>query len=32
MSDVEVRWGLTDHFDLGLRIPGASGLVLNYRS
>jgi hypothetical protein len=32
MSDVEVRWGLTDHSDLGLRIPGASGLVLNYKT
>lgn len=32
MSDVEVRWGLTDHSDLGVRVPGASGLVLNYKT
>lgn len=32
MSDVEVRWGLTDHSDLGIRVPGASGLVLNYKT
>ena len=32
LSDVEVRWGLTDHSDLGIRVPGASGLVLNYKA
>jgi hypothetical protein len=32
MSDVEVRWGLTDHSDLGIRIPGASGIILNHKT
>jgi hypothetical protein len=32
MSDVEIRWGLTDHSDLGIRIPGGSGLVLNHKT
>ena len=30
-SDVEMRFGLTDHSDFGLRIPGGSGLVVNYK-
>ena len=30
-SDVEVRFGLTDHSDFGLRIPSGSGLVVNYK-
>ena len=25
MSDVEVRWGLTDHSDLGIRLQGRVG-------
>lgn len=30
-SDVELRFGLSDHSDFGLRIPSASGLVVNYK-
>lgn len=32
MSDVEIQWGLTDHSDIGLRVPGGSGLVLNHKT
>jgi len=29
--DYESRWGVSDRADLGLRVPGGSGLVLNYK-
>lgn len=31
MSDVETQWRLTDHSDLGIRIPGARAIVLNHK-
>jgi hypothetical protein len=30
-ADFEGRWGLTDHSDLGLRIPAGSGAIVNYK-
>ncbi len=31
MSDQEIRFGLTDRSDVGLRVTSASGLVINYK-
>jgi hypothetical protein len=30
-ADFEGRWGLTDRSDLGLRVPSASGVIVNYK-
>lgn len=30
-ADAEVRFGIDDHSDFGLRIPSGSGVVLNYK-
>ena len=30
-ADFEMRWGLDDHSDIGLRIPSASGFIVNYK-
>lgn len=30
-ADFEMRWGLSDRSDLGLRFPSASGVVVNYK-
>ena len=30
-ADFEMRWGLNDHADIGLRIPSASGVIVNYK-
>lgn len=29
--DFEGRWGLSDHSDLGLRVPAGSGAIVNYK-
>lgn len=30
-ADFEGRWGLSDKSDLGLRVPGGSGAIINYK-
>ena len=30
-ADFEGRWGLSDRSDLGLRVPSASGAIINYK-
>ena len=30
-ADFEGRWGLSDRSDLGLRVPSASGIIVNYK-
>jgi hypothetical protein len=30
-ADFEMRWGLTDRSDIGLRVPAASGVIVNYK-
>lgn len=30
-ADFEMRWGLDDHSDIGLRVPSGTGVIVNYK-